>query len=97
LQGVTPLLPRLSVQQQQQQQQKNSQPPQQQGKQQAQANNDPTTKQGEGQATEASQDKMDQTQADRLLQLVRDKEKSRNEQRKAEQARTRSTPVDRDW
>jgi Ca-activated chloride channel family protein len=84
-------------QQQQQNQEQGQQPPRQQGKQQAQANNDPSGKQGQGQAAEASQDRMDQTQADRLLQLVRDKEKSRNEQRKAEQARTRSTPVDRDW
>jgi hypothetical protein len=40
---------------------------------------------------------MDRAQADRLLQLVRDKEKSRNAERKAEQSRSRPTPVDRDW
>jgi hypothetical protein len=81
---------------QQPQQQQNKQP-EQQSQQQAQASNDPNAKQGDAQAAEASEDRMDQTQADRLLQLVRDKEKSRNAQRKAEQARTRPTPVDRDW
>jgi hypothetical protein len=84
-------------QQQQQQQPNEQQQPPQQGQQQAQGKKDASAKQGEGPGAEAVEERMDQTQADRLLQLVRDKEKSRNAQRKAEQARTRSTPVDRDW
>jgi hypothetical protein len=80
-----------------QQQPQPSKQQQQQQQQPANANNDPNAKQGDAQTAEVSNDRLDQTQADRLLQLVRDKEKSRNAQRKAEQARTRPTPVDRDW
>jgi len=80
--------PQDSGNQQQQQQQQQQQPNSQ----------DPSQQDGQGsQAAQPSKDTMDRSQADRLLQLVRDKEKSRNAERKAEQARTRQTPVDKDW
>ena len=52
---------------------------------------------GQAQGAEMKQGKMDRTQADQLLQMVRDKEKERNAEKKAQQARIRPTPVDRDW
>ena len=52
---------------------------------------------GQAQGAESKQGKMDRTQADQLLQMVRDKEKERNAERKAQQAKIRPTPVDRDW
>ena len=47
--------------------------------------------------SEAQGGKMEKAQADQLLQMVRDKEKQRNAQKKEQAARTRSAPVDRDW
>jgi Ca-activated chloride channel family protein len=52
---------------------------------------------GQSQGAEMKQGKMDRTQADQLLQMVRDKEKERNAEKKAQQAKIRPTPVDRDW
>ena len=52
---------------------------------------------GQAQGAEMKQGKMDRTQADQLLQMVRDKEKERNAEKKAQQAKIRPTPVDRDW
>jgi len=52
---------------------------------------------GQAQGAESKQGKMDRTQADQLLQMVRDKEKERNAEKKAQQAKIRPTPVDRDW
>jgi hypothetical protein len=40
---------------------------------------------------------MDKQQADQLLQLVRDKEKERNAQKRQAAGQARQTPVDRDW
>jgi hypothetical protein len=55
------------------------------------------TEPGQAQGAEMKQGKMDRTQADQLLQMVRDKEKERNAEKKAQQAKIRPTPVDRDW
>lgn len=52
---------------------------------------------GQAQGAEMKQGKMDRTQTDQLLQMVRDKEKERNAEKKAQQAKIRPTPVDRDW
>ena len=52
---------------------------------------------GQAQGAEMKQGKMDRTQADQLLQMVRDKEKERNAEKKVQQAKIRPTPVDRDW
>ena len=52
---------------------------------------------GQAPGAEMKQGKMDRTQADQLLQMVRDKEKERNAEKKAQQAKIRPTPVDRDW
>jgi hypothetical protein len=40
---------------------------------------------------------VDREQADRLLQMVRDKEKERNAQKRQAAGPARPTPVDRDW
>jgi len=40
---------------------------------------------------------MERDQAERLLQMVRDKEKARNDQRKQAQGPVRQKPVDKDW
>lgn len=40
---------------------------------------------------------LQQAKADKLLQLVRDKEKARNAERQATKGQNRPTPVDRDW
>lgn len=69
--------------------QKKDQSPQQAQPQQAEP--------GQAQGAEMKQGKMDRTQADQLLQMVRDKEKERNAEKKAQQAKIRPTPVDRDW
>ena len=40
---------------------------------------------------------MERDQAERLLQMVRDKEKARSDQRKQAQGPVRQRPVDKDW
>ena len=53
--------------------------------------------QAEGKQGEQKSPSMQQAKADKLLQLVRDKEKARNAERQAAKGQIRPTPVDRDW
>ena len=92
--------PKQDSKQQQQQPNKDQQKPDQ-----VQQNKDQSPQQaqpqqaepGQAQGAEMKQGKMDRTQADQLLQMVRDKEKERNAEKKVQQAKIRPTPVDRDW
>jgi Ca-activated chloride channel family protein len=93
-------------QQQQKQDQKNQQQPQDQQQKQDQKNQQQPQDQQQkqdpqpGSTGEQAQGKtpnVDREQADRLLQMVRDKEKERNAQKRQAAGPARPTPVDRDW
>ena len=51
----------------------------------------------EGKPGDAKTQSTQQAKADKLLQLVRDKEKARNAERQAAKGQTRPTPAERDW
>jgi hypothetical protein len=76
------------------QDQKQDGKPQDQTKQDDGSKPQPAAAQDAGQADDS---KMDPQQAARLLQLVRDKEKQRNAEKKAKVSRTMSAPAGKDW
>ena len=92
-------------QQQQQQQQPQQQPDKQPSKQPQQGQGDqaPQQEPPQAEAPQAVQqpltgkESMERDQTERLLQMVRDKEKARNDQRKQAQGPVRQKPVDKDW